>query len=358
MTDRKIQNIQALRGVAVLLVLARHLLVMEINYGGGNVWLPEILKAGDGGVDLFFVISGFIMVHISRGRFQRPGAFGSFLYRRAARIFPLYWVFSFVLLAVFFVAPAWVPAMQKGQVDLFASFLLLPQFVLPLLGPGWTLEHEVYFYLMFAVALLLPERWLSQFLLLWGLGVAAGYNIYSTNQALLGNATIKMITNPLTIEFVLGACVALAIRGGWRRGDWLCLIGGALLLPVSLLWIDPLDVEGLRFFSFGLPTLLIVYGAVSLESRSRFQFPRWLQAIGDASFSIYLSHILVVSALGHIWRTIGQRALWDHALAILIMIAAALGCGLAIYRWIEQPLLRACQSWEPQRLRLPVSCEL
>ena len=311
--------------------------------------LPAILKAGDGGVDLFFVISGFIMVVISRGRFQRPGEFASFLYRRATRIFPLYWIFSLAILAVFLVVPAWVPAMQKGQVHLFASFFLLPQFVLPLLGPGWTLAHEAYFYLVFAGALLLPERWLSRFLLLWGFGVAAGYNLYVTHPALLGSATIKMITNPITIEFVLGGCVALAIRRGWRQGDWLCLIAGGLLLPLSSLFFDPLDIEGLRFFCFGLPALLILYGAVALESGGRFQFPAWLQSLGDASFSIYLSHILVVETVGRVWKAGHWTALGQHALVILFMAAAALSCGLAVYRWIEQPLLRICHRWQPRQ---------
>jgi len=355
MIERKIQNVQALRGVAVLLVLVRHLYVMERNYGGGEMWLPAILKVGDAGVDLFFVISGFVMVWISRGRFQRSGEFWAFLYRRATRIFPLYWLFSLLVLAVFLVSPAWVPAMQKGQVHLLASFLLLPQLVLPLLGPGWTLDHEAYFYFVFALALLLPERRLSLFLLLWGLAVAVGSNLYFRQAALLDNAAIKMITNPLTIEFVGGALVALAIRRGWRHGDWLCLIGGGLLLPLSHFFFDPLDVEGLRFFCFGLPAVLIVYGAVSLESRARVQFPRWLQSVGDASFSIYLSHILVIEFVGRIWRGLGMPGLWGHVAALWVMTVAALGFGFAVYWWVEQPLLRVCHRWASGRKTPPIT---
>jgi exopolysaccharide production protein ExoZ len=355
MTNKKIQSIQALRGVAVLLVLARHILVMEARYGGGQTLLPDILKVGDGGVDIFFVISGFIMVVISRGQFQRPGAAASFLYRRAIRIYPLYWLYSIVVFAVFLVAPSCVRGMQNGQYDLLDSFFLLPQFFTPVLGQGWTLAYEVYFYLAFAVALLLPERRLPRFLLLWGLGVAAGYNLYMSHRALLHSATIEMITNPLTVEFVLGAGVALAIRRGWRDGDWLCLVGGCALFPLSSSFFDPLDFEGLRVFCFGLPALLILYGAVSLESRLRFQFPRWLQTLGDASYSIYLSHILVISGVGRIWSSIRQPGLWENALAILTMFAAAFGFGLASYRWIERPLLHVLQTRKPRGNSAPVS---
>src|SRR5437868_1187412 len=98
MEHKKLHNIQALRGAAVLLVLARHILVMEVNYGGGRTLLPEVTKAGDSGVDIFFAISGFIMVFITRGQFQKPGAIPAFFYKRAARIYPLYWLFSLLVI--------------------------------------------------------------------------------------------------------------------------------------------------------------------------------------------------------------------------------------------------------------------
>ena len=358
MTNKKIQSIQVLRGVAVLLVLARHVLVMEDRYGGGERLLPDFLKIGDSGVDIFFVISGFIMVVISRGQFQKPGALGDFLYKRAIRIYPLYWLYSGVVFAVFLMAPSCVRGMQGGQFDLFASFLLLPQLFTPVLGQGWTLAYEIYFYLMFGVALLLPERRLFRFLLIWGLCVAVGYNICMNQPALQGSAALMLITHPLTIEFVLGACVALAIRRGWRRGDGLCLIGGCLLLPLSSFFFDPLDFEQLRVFCFGIPALLMLYGVVSLESRSRLRFPKWLQTVGDASYSIYLSHILVISAVGRVWNSVRQPGLWDNALAVVMMVAAAVGFGIASYRWIEQPMLRALQTWQPRRKSTPVSSGL
>jgi len=358
MTHKKFQSIQALRGLAILLVLTRHLFVMEGHFGHGERLLPDLCKVGDGGVDLFFAISGFIMVMISHGQFAKPGFVGSFLYKRATRIYPLYWFYSLVILLAFVASPAWVPALKRGHVDLFASFLLLPQLILPLLGQGWTLSYEVYFYLMFALALLLPEKRLPRFLLLWGLGVAAGYNLYVKNGALAGNAWLKLLTDPVTIEFVLGACVAWVLQRGWRRGGWLCLIAGSLLLPASSLFFDPLQIEGLRFFCFGLPALLILYGAVSLEARIRIRFPNWLQAIGDASYSIYLSHILVITAVGRAWSLIGRPGLWDNAMAIAAMTGAALGCGMASYRFIEQPMLRALHAGSMRRKVEPFATDV
>jgi exopolysaccharide production protein ExoZ len=345
MTGKKIKSIQALRGMAILLVLARHIFVMEGKFGGGEMFLPSILRTGDSGVDIFFVISGFIMVVISRGRFQMPAELGMFLYKRVTRIYPLYWLYSLVILGLFLAAPE----LQKTHSHLAASLLLLPQSVTPLLGQGWTLVHEVYFYVVFSFALLLPEKQLSRFLLLWGLLVAAGYNMYLQHPLQLGSATVKLITNPITIEFVLGACIALAVQRGAHRGGWWCLIGGSLLLPASLLFFDPLEFEGLRFFCYGLPALLILYGAVTLEKEGRFQLPRWLGALGDVSYSIYLSHILVITAVGRMWSKVQHPGLWDNALAVIVMAGGAVACGIASYRWIELPLLRICQGWITRR---------
>jgi len=90
----KIQNIQALRGIAVIAVVFSHLVIIEKKYGGSETILPEFLLFGKFGVDLFFVISGFIMVTITRSKFQIPREALKFFYRRVARIYPLYWFYS------------------------------------------------------------------------------------------------------------------------------------------------------------------------------------------------------------------------------------------------------------------------
>jgi peptidoglycan/LPS O-acetylase OafA/YrhL len=212
MTGPKIQNLQALRGVAVLLVLLRHVAVMEAKYGRHCHLLPDFVSAGTAGVDLFFVISGFIMVETSRGRHQTPGAFGDFLYRRATRIYPLYWIFSLAVLCVWVVQPSWVNSSAGSRVDLAASFLLLPQSLLPLLGQGWTLTHEIYFYLGFAFSLLLPARRLPCFLGAWAAGLLVGWWLVWPHLPTTGLAAIRLVFHPLTAEFLLGGASALLVR--------------------------------------------------------------------------------------------------------------------------------------------------
>ncbi|MEA2116633.1 MAG: acyltransferase, partial [Thermodesulfobacteriota bacterium] len=137
--SNRIKNIQALRGVAVLLVVFFHMVTIEKKYGGTNTLLSDYFQFGMFGVDLFFVISGFVMVTVSRGKFQQPRQAATFLYHRISRIYPMYWFYSLLVLAVFLLQPSFVNSSQFGQVNILASFLLLPQKHLPLLMVGWTL---------------------------------------------------------------------------------------------------------------------------------------------------------------------------------------------------------------------------
>ncbi len=194
-SGNKIVNIQALRGLAVLLVIAVHLAGYEEKFGHGYTILPKWFAIGGSGVDIFFVISGFVMVTITRGRFQQTGSIRRFIYHRLMRIYPAYWFYSLIMLAFFL--------MQQRQgdnsrmVDITASFLLLPQNQWPLLVVGWTLIHEIYFYLVFSLLLAFHERWLLPLMILWGGATITGSLLLFPNE----NPTIQLITNPLTLEF-------------------------------------------------------------------------------------------------------------------------------------------------------------
>jgi peptidoglycan/LPS O-acetylase OafA/YrhL len=350
----KLSSIQALRAVAVVLVLFSHITQMEWRHGRPETFLPQFLSQGTGGVDLFFVISGFVMVLVSSGRFQQPGGYWQFLYRRAVRIYPIYWVFSAVVLVVYFLRPGWVNSSQSGAVDFLASFLLLPQEIHPLLGQGWTLEHEVYFYLVFAFALLLPERWLSRFLLGWALVVALGWNLLTLDWPALNNNWARHVANPLTMEFIFGALAALYPLRLGREGGKYCVLAGVLLLTAGVATINYMYEPGLRLITRGVPVALIVWGAVAWERRGGFRAPRWLLVVGDASYSIYLSHMLVLSGVGRLWTPIRQSGIWDNALAVFLMAVGSVALGFASYTWVETPLLRWCQTRSsiPLRTRL------
>jgi peptidoglycan/LPS O-acetylase OafA/YrhL len=152
----------------------------------------------------------------------------------------------------------------------------------------------------------------------------------------------------MTLEFIAGCLVALFFdRLAGRLGRLALAAGLALLFGgwAAYRWTQPpLDPWGWqRIALFGMPSLLIVYGAVAMEQRSARLLPRVLRSLGDASYSLYLSHTLVVSALALAWSRVGASAPLFNVLALLAMFAAAIGCGLLGYQLLERPLLAFCK---------------
>ena len=186
----QLRTIQVARGVAANLVVFSHLFFVESKYMIGGV-LPPFTLYGISGVDLFFVLSGFIMVAVA-GRDIGPI---EFLWRRATRIYPTYWLVSLAVLAVAIVAPTIVNSSIQVPISLWRSFLLIPDRTLPLLAVGWTLVHEMYFYLVFAIILALRIPILAG-LIGWGVivrGIVATFSDQIANSPVL-----RLATSPLT----------------------------------------------------------------------------------------------------------------------------------------------------------------
>jgi exopolysaccharide production protein ExoZ len=339
----KIQNLQALRGIAVLLVVVFHLVPIEEKYGGGNTILPHFLGFGLSGVDLFFVISGFVMVTVTRGKFGIPGQAQRFLYHRVSRIYPLYWFYSLLVLAVFLWQPTMINSSQGGQVNLVASFLLWPQKHLPLVPVGWTLIHEMYFYLVFFLLfLLIAEKYLLRVLLGWGILVAVIGSLIT-----IRHPVFRLVTHPLTMEFIGGALVAILYyrrppsnhRGllvGVLIGSFVFMLAAYIVFdslyhrPPPLWW---------RATLFGIPSILIVYCLTQLEQHG-MTMPKIINRIGDASYSIYLSHVLVLSALGRIWYVFRSEGTIDNMLLLPVIFVVTVAAGYVGYLLVERPLLR------------------
>ena len=113
-----------------------------------------------------------------------------------------------------------------------------------------------------------------------------------------------------------------------------------------------LPTDFMRVVQFGIPASLIVYGAVSLEVSRGVTLPHWMERIGDASYSIYLSHLLVMVALGRIWGASGWNGPAQSGLAFMLIAASVIGFGFFSYHWIELPLIDRARNWRlPKILR-------
>lgn len=325
-----------------MVVVITHLRVFEFKYDPGVVLAPHVLDFGQAGVDLFFVISGFIMVTISMGRFGVRGEARRFLWQRCVRVYPIYWVYSLAVLAVFLVHPGWVNS-AHGPPDLWRSFLLLPQRNLPLLLVAWTLVYEMFFYLVFAGIL----RWvraprLLLALLGWAAVTTLGVVVLAPTPQ---HPVLFLVFSPLILEFIAGCLIALSARALGGRAGLLLALGGLAGLIASTAVLDWSGAEfpsfgWQRIFLFGLPAACLVAGVIRLEAAGwRRLFPRPLVLVGDASYSLYLSHVLVIAVIGRIWVAyLAGPSMLNHIVALVCVFVAAIAAGIVGFRLIEAPM--------------------
>jgi peptidoglycan/LPS O-acetylase OafA/YrhL len=337
--DQKIVNIQAVRAMAALGVLASHLYAYEARYAFSPV-LPAQFFYGFAGVDLFFAVSGFVMVLVTRGRFGGIGRAGEFLFSRAWRIYPPYWLFTgAAILGLLAMGELGARLVESPLLPSLTLWPMAPQF--PLLQVGWTLTHELYFYIVFALFLMLPQRFLPVWLALWALVPALGWAI-GLGEA---NAIARLIFSPMTLEFILGAFAALLVVSGRRRFGWTALALGVAGLALGSLWFGPPVPETFeqmwrRTAAWGVPCALIVYGAVCVELDRGARAPRAAVALGDWSYSLYLLHFLVLAALARLWadRFAGP---WDNIAVAIVGAVISIRLARLSFRAFERPVLAA-----------------
>jgi len=330
------KNVQALRAIAVLLVILAHVHDFSDRLHASNVF-ERLQPLGAWGVDLFFVISGFIMVVVHWDDFERPGSTKRFLIKRIARIFPLYWLVTLVLFTALHEVPGlthhWVSASANVPLSLF----LIPQeHGSPLLFVGWTLIYEMYFYYIFSALLRLRRSFAFRALALWAVVVFALQFV----PAIQNNPYTSVLFGNMVIEFILGAVVGATVMKRRYVRPYQPLVLGSLALAATFIFAlhgGLATNEGpFRFLTVGIPMAAIVYGAVILEVKHR-RVMTALQPLGDASYSTYLWHTIIFAALG--------RLLVDHfsgklPAPILFVLVPALVVVISflLYRIVEVPL--------------------
>lgn len=342
--------LDGLRIVAFGLVALYHLTTIEARYGDGSLLSPRLLL-GVSGVDIFFVLSGFMMgqLFIGQSATRRPTPL-RFLIDRASRLFPLYWAVSLALLAVWLIQPDLVFGSRSETPDLIRSFLLWPANTPPLHAVGWTLVHLAFFYLVSAALLALPRRWL------WpALGIWAGFTLvlYAVGAG-QWTAETRLISHPLGLEYILGLALALLPAPSPVRARLLAILAGIIMLIVAVgaALIDQ-DLRGLaplqRVALLAPGPALLIY-ALNAWTHSQ-PSSRWfsLAGVARAGFALYLTHILVMSVIGRIWSPFALPGLLDNMLMIPVMLIASLVAAMLTERLFETPLAKLIRQIGPSR---------
>lgn len=304
-------GIQYLRAAAALMVMYFHIRTNPLALDRSHE-----SSIGAAGVDIFFVISGFIMAATSHGLSPRE-----FLTRRVVRIVPLYWLLTTVWAITLTLKHEPASFAQYAKSLFFIPFYSQKHTgIYPLLFPGWTLNFEMAFYLVFAGLILLsPLKRLAAIGVLFATVAAFGTGFYA---------------NPVILEFVVGMALADTMRF-WRPtwSGW-----GAMSVCVGAFALLCAPNPAHRFLSWGAPAAAIVFGAVLIERAGDMPRIPLLERLGDASYSIYLTHAFVLFAVDVAFGELHAKAGAATLPFIVASSALAIGCGMVAHRWLEVPL--------------------
>jgi exopolysaccharide production protein ExoZ len=337
-TNTNLTSIQSLRGFAALAVCLAHLHAVETKFGGAPL-LGNWAISGFAGVDLFFVISGFVMVWVTRADQGQASALPAFWLARFMRIYPLWWLVLSAIVAVWMIKPGWVYASHLTDPNILRSYLLFPAKELPLHAVGWTLIHEVWFYLVFGLLLLAPARFFPALLVVWAAIVASAALVLTSPL----DPVVALIRHPLTLEFVLGAGIGMLASKRIFPAPRLMLQFGCFVLLLSILSIreNPTAFFGQewpRVWQFGLPAALILWGWVGLEQQSGSHTPRWSQALGNWSYGLYLIHVPVFVAIGRLAAPLSREGQLDNIALLTVALAGAIGTAYVLHVMFERPV--------------------
>ncbi|EJM23422.1 acyltransferase family protein [Pseudomonas sp. GM25] len=314
-------SVQALRALAAWAVVCHHFMQIFFDFEARGPIGQLFIDKGAVGVDIFFVISGLVIFLSTEGKALPPARF---LLYRLFRIVPAYWLYTVLMALLVVFARPLLPDQTVDWSHLLLSLLFIPTEnpggygIYPTLNVGWTLNYEMLFYVLFAWALL--------FRLQVRLLVVAAL-LFAVCQAWTGFGWVsEFYRSDIVYEFLLGIGIGMLYRRGWVGSAlWLPLLGiGAALLAIYLLPPEP------RLLNWGVPSAVLVMASMALERH--VERNRLLKLLGDCSYSVYLMHVLVLSAGGYLARRYGIN---PYLMFVVCALAIAIGSWLS-YEWVEK----------------------
>jgi exopolysaccharide production protein ExoZ len=346
-----IQGIQYLRAIAALMVVFHH--ARWFFPTDCILFTAPWAEFGSRGVDIFFVISGYVMTVTTRNYSAHAGhripqAVG-FMVKRFIRVVPLYWI-----------ATLWTAKRLiwhgEARLPLLEDFLFVPHFserghglIWPYLFQGWTINYELFFYALFAISMLVGrQRYL--FLSLTLLTLVLLGTVLNITHAQTNIAAVIFYTSNLLLEFLMGVWLSLWMQGRVSRLPRPILMGVTL---IGFLVLAVPNDDTIRGFADGIVAVAIVWTAVLWGDAIDIPL---LRRLGDASYSIYLFHMTIYGASLWVFKSLDllQPTLFHMLTVIAMQIAFASLLGLGVHRYVEKPVLKWLRSMSTARWRRSV----
>ncbi|WP_435637951.1 acyltransferase family protein [Carnimonas bestiolae] len=282
-------SVQALRAAAAWLVVFHHFMQVFFNFNAHTVTGYLLSTRGQVGVDVFFIVSGFV-IYLSSAN-KRPNS-PRFMLERVVRIAPAYWLFTLLTAAIIYYNASVMPPYGLDAGALLKSLLFIPTQnpahfgYYPILPVGWTLNFEMMFYLLFALSLLAGKKYRGF--------ITAGLVIAVSGWAAQTTWISTFYAQPVIYEFLLGMALAFAFQRNWLpalHGKWLLLpVAITVASLATILCFD--DQSPYRLFTWGIPAVMLVASFITMEPL--FKHQRWLKHLGDWSYSVYLVHVIIL----------------------------------------------------------------
>lgn len=335
----KFASLQIFRAIAAILVVLFHVTSYS-QEKFGHAFLSNIFSFGYTGVDFFFVLSGFIIFYIhSRdvGERQRTRLY---LVKRLVRVYPIYWIITLVKVVVIVAIPTLAKDYEREIGTIVASFLLFPQSNLPIIGAAWTLSHEILFYLLFGIVIWLGRHRGAFLFGIWTIALL-GFSVGRTAdlKILPDHYIIQFLLNERNLEFIFGCLSAYLIMNYKLKYQTLMVLAGCVLFLSAGWYVSRGGQVPSYAILFGLPSLLLITGSASIEFHVQVKFPPLLVFLGDASYSIYLTHAMFINAFALIFQRVSWITQINPSLPLLVVAIGAVLGGSAVYQLVELPML-------------------
>jgi exopolysaccharide production protein ExoZ len=350
-SDRlRLNSVHAIRALAALLVATLHILSRE-NLEPDSI-LPHWLEYARIGTDLFFVMSGAVMVYATSARTHNAGQAVSFLYDRLTRVFPVYWIATTAALALWLLSGKHILANLIGKPEFWSTAFLIPNGHIPALLVAWTLSHLMFFYLMFSLILTAPKRLMPYILGAWALAVLlmrlAGW------QHADAHPFLRFLSHQASWEFIAGVLLMHAAMRGRTLPPLLLFGAGAawLLTCMTLAGPNP-DLQlfyngDLRFLEVGVPAMLFAGGAIFLDVRHKRTLAKPIRFLADISFGVYLMHIIALAFVGRVWSMLASPGPIDNIIAVAAMYGLSILMGWLLHVYVENPVRDFTKAMKPK----------
>lgn len=329
----RVNTIQVFRGLAAILVLLFHLNVL---FESPKYWSSkpygDFFDFGHAGVEIFFVLSGLVMMLVHHKDFGVKDKFFYYLYRRFQRIYPIYWIILLFTLAVNLAINKNINQSNEGFSYYFRQISLLSFGEQDMaLGVAWTLCYEVVFYLVFGLIILNKILGYFTLSLLILYGLLSGY--FDT----IGVGQYSYYY----FIFFIGICAGKIVLRKIAHGTVVFIVGG-LALFVAAAYINVNYLPGRSLFLsclYGFGFFLSILFLIHRENSIGILYPRVILDIGDASYSLYLTHTIVLSALAKLYFSLGLETHINDKVTYLLLAFICIKVSLLFYKYIERPIL-------------------